>query len=82
MLEIVRLFAGLDDHELEAIESLAVRKRYRRNTILMEHGDQANTLFLIVSSIEDIDAPSCPQAYHCWWPSHGVEPIRANGRRL
>lgn len=49
MLEQVRLFAGLSDGELEAIESLAVRKHYRRNTIIMEYGDEANTLFLIMA---------------------------------
>ena len=49
MLEQVPLFSGLDADELEAIERLAVRKHYLRNTILIEQGDEANTLYLLVS---------------------------------
>lgn len=48
MLEQVSLFSGLDARDLEAIECQAVRKRYRRNTIIIEHGDDANTLYFLV----------------------------------
>ena len=47
MLEQVQLFSGLEVADLEAIEGMAVRKHYRRNTVIIEYGDEANTLFLI-----------------------------------
>ena len=49
VLEQVALFSGLDADELEVIERLAVRKRYLKNTIFIEQGDEANTLYLLVS---------------------------------
>lgn len=48
MLEQVPLFAGLNAGDLDAIERQAGRKRYRRNTIIIEHGDDANALYLLV----------------------------------
>jgi CRP/FNR family cyclic AMP-dependent transcriptional regulator len=49
VLEKVPLFAGLEAGELLAIERQAARRRYRRNTIIIEHGDDAATLFLLIS---------------------------------
>lgn len=49
MLEQVQLFSGLNVANLEKIEGMAVSKHYRRNTVIIEQGDEANTLFLIVS---------------------------------
>lgn len=49
MLEQVPLFSGLDASDLEAIAHQAVRKRFRRNTIIIEHGDDANTLYFLVN---------------------------------
>ncbi len=48
VLEQVPLFSSLSADELEAIECHTMRKRYRRNTVIIEHGDEANTLFLLV----------------------------------
>ena len=49
VLEQVPLFSGLDSDDLEAIERQAVRKRYRRNTVIIEHGDEANTLYFMIN---------------------------------
>ena len=48
MLEQVALFSGLDTDALEEIEHVAVRKSYRRNTVIIEQGDDANTLLLLI----------------------------------
>lgn len=48
MLEQVPLFSGLDARDLESIEREAVRKRYRRKTIIIDQGDEANTLYFLV----------------------------------
>jgi CRP/FNR family cyclic AMP-dependent transcriptional regulator len=48
VLEQVPLFSGLDPDDLEAIERQAVSKRYRRNTVIIEHGDEANTLYFMI----------------------------------
>jgi CRP/FNR family cyclic AMP-dependent transcriptional regulator len=48
-LEQVPLFSGLGASELEAIERQTLRKRYRRKTIIIEYGDEASTLYFLVS---------------------------------
>lgn len=48
MLEQVPLFSGLDAEGLAMVERRAVRKRYRRNTVIIERGDEANQLFLVI----------------------------------
>ena len=48
MLEQVYLFEGLSPEELEVIEKHTVTKRYRKNTVFIERGDDANTLYLLV----------------------------------
>ncbi len=48
MLEQVPLFSGLVAADLAAIEREAVRKRYRRNTVIIERGDDANTLYFLI----------------------------------
>lgn len=48
MLEKVPLFAALDTDALNDIEHVTVRKGYRRNTIIIEQGDDASTLFLLI----------------------------------
>jgi CRP/FNR family cyclic AMP-dependent transcriptional regulator len=48
MLDQVPLFAGLDAKELALIEQHAVRKRYRKHTVIIERGDEANTLFVLI----------------------------------
>lgn len=48
MLEKVPLFSALDGDAIDEIERVAVRKSYRRNTIIIEQGDDASTLFLLI----------------------------------
>lgn len=47
MLENVPLFEGLTPEELKTIEQHTVKKPYRKNTVLIERGDEANTLFVL-----------------------------------
>ena len=47
MLENVPLFEGLTSEELKTIEQHTVKKPYRKNTVLIERGDEANTLFVL-----------------------------------
>jgi CRP/FNR family cyclic AMP-dependent transcriptional regulator len=49
VLEQVPLFSGLSEQELAAVERQAVRKRYKRKTVIIEHGDLANTLYFMLS---------------------------------
>lgn len=47
MLRQVHLFNGLSDQELATIEQHTVVKRYRKNTVIIEQGDDANTLYIL-----------------------------------
>ena len=47
MLRHVYLFNGLPDEELAALEEHAVIKRYRKNTVIIDKGDEANTLYIL-----------------------------------
>jgi CRP/FNR family cyclic AMP-dependent transcriptional regulator len=47
-LEKIPLFASLGEDDLQAIERQAVRRRYRRNSVIIEHGDDASTLYLLL----------------------------------
>lgn len=48
MLTGVFLFQGLPDEELDALERHAVVKHYRKNTVIIEKGDDANALFVLL----------------------------------
>ncbi len=48
MLNQVYLFEGLSDDELGAIQQHAVTKRYRKNTVIIDRGDDANALYFLV----------------------------------
>lgn len=48
MLDQVYLFEGLSPTELAVIEQHAVTKKYRKNTIIIELGDDANTLYVLL----------------------------------
>lgn len=48
MLSQVYLFDGLSEDELDAIERHAVIKRYRKNTVIIERGDDANALYILL----------------------------------
>ena len=47
MLEHVYLFDGLSKEELATIERHTVAKRYRKNTVIIEKGDEANALYIL-----------------------------------
>ena len=48
MLDQVYLFEGLSPGELKTIEQHAVTKKYRKNTVIIERGDDANALYFVV----------------------------------
>lgn len=48
MLENSSLFAGMDSQDIETLERHTVRKAYRKNTVIIERGDDANTLFILI----------------------------------
>ncbi len=48
ILENVALFSTLSDDQRDAIACHTVRKKYRKDTIIIECGDTANTLYVIV----------------------------------
>ena len=49
MLEEIDLFAGLSKEELEKAGHCAVKKSYRKNTVIMEKGDEASSLYILLS---------------------------------
>jgi CRP/FNR family transcriptional regulator, cyclic AMP receptor protein len=49
MLETVAFLSGLSREGLEALESRASVKRYRKNTIIIEKGDESATLYVLLS---------------------------------
>lgn len=49
MLENVPLFDGLSDEDLKILETHARRKTYRKNTIVVEKGDDTTSLFILLS---------------------------------
>lgn len=48
MLDQVPLFEGLSAEEKATVEQHAVKKTYRRNTVIIEQGEDANTLYLLL----------------------------------
>ena len=49
MLEAVRLFRSLGAEDITEIEDHTNVKRCRRNTIVIERGDESNSLYFIIS---------------------------------
>lgn len=49
MLSQVALFASLPPGELQKLESRTKQKRYRKNTVIIEKGDESSTLYVLVS---------------------------------
>ena len=45
----VALFASLPPEELQKLESRTKQKRYRKNTVIIEKGDESSTLYVLVS---------------------------------
>jgi len=48
MLKDTYLFDGLSEDEIGEITKHGVTKRYRKNTVIIEHGDDANALYLLI----------------------------------
>lgn len=48
MLNKVSLFSTLSADELQTLESHAILKRYRKNTIIIEKGDESSALYVLV----------------------------------
>jgi CRP/FNR family cyclic AMP-dependent transcriptional regulator len=49
MLEKAALFSGLSPDQLQALETRANTKSYRRNTIIIEKGDDSSAMYVLVS---------------------------------
>jgi len=49
LLEGVPLFSGLSSEELQLVEAVATRKAYRKNTVVMERGDESTSLYVLLS---------------------------------
>lgn len=47
LLRRVRLFAGLSEGDLEAINDLLLEKRYRKGSVVFEQGDDGDALFIV-----------------------------------
>jgi CRP/FNR family cyclic AMP-dependent transcriptional regulator len=48
MLEDVAIFSGLSPAELELLEHHMVTRSFRKNTIIINEGDEANSFFIII----------------------------------
>ena len=48
MLNQVRLFDGLSDDEIAAIQTHAVTRRYGKNTVIIQRGDDASALYIML----------------------------------
>jgi len=48
MLEDVAIFSGLNPAELELLEHHMVTRSFKKNTIIINEGDEANSFFIIV----------------------------------
>ncbi len=49
MLNKIPLFSGLGDEALQRLESHANLKSYRKNTVIIEKGDESSSLYALVS---------------------------------
>ncbi|MGD2056139.1 MAG: Crp/Fnr family transcriptional regulator [Gammaproteobacteria bacterium] len=49
MLENITLFSGLNPSELEILENHMVTRIYQKNTVIINEGDEASSLFIILS---------------------------------
>jgi CRP/FNR family cyclic AMP-dependent transcriptional regulator len=48
MLESTTIFSGLSQPELEILENHMVKRAYRKNTVVISEGDEANSLYIIL----------------------------------
>ena len=49
MLKNIPLFAGLSDEDIKAISSHAVTKTYAKNTVIINEGDESDSLYVIIT---------------------------------
>jgi len=49
MLENITLFSGLNPSELEILENHMVTRNFQKNTVIINEGDEASSLFIILS---------------------------------
>lgn len=48
MLEDIALFSGLSQAECQILEQHMVKRTFQKNTVVINEGDEANTLFIII----------------------------------
>ncbi len=48
-LKSISIFSGIPDSDLKAIETLSVTRTYPKNTVIINEGDQANAMYLVVT---------------------------------
>lgn len=49
MFENVPLFEGLSGADIEALSSRAITRNYRKNTIVIDQGDETDSLYVVIS---------------------------------
>ena len=49
MLENIAIFSGLSQTELEVLENHMITRTYRKNTVVINEGDEASSLYIILS---------------------------------
>jgi len=49
MLDNIDIFAGISRKDLESVEAYIVRRTYRKNTVIIEKGDEAAAFYVILS---------------------------------
>ena len=45
----ISIFAGLDDDELKLLEGKSVRRKVKKNTIIINEGDDSDSMYVILS---------------------------------
>jgi len=51
MLENIAIFSGLSRPELDILENHMITRTFRKNTVIINEGDQANSLYIILSGM-------------------------------
>lgn len=51
MLENIAIFSGLSQPELDLLENHMITRTFRKNTVIINEGDQANSLYIILSGM-------------------------------
>ncbi len=48
-LKSISIFSGIPESDLKTIETLSVTRTYPKNTVIINEGDQANAMYLVVT---------------------------------